>query len=230
MNNIVCVQAVELLIEVMTDVDAANLGGQRASDIINNEKIKKKLVRAEARVRSDRKVRSLMVSVNEWLIRKTGMRVNMSNEIRNAYLIVATLIATATYQAALSPPGGFHEIDSAATNNTLIQGHGASNSSKVHEGKSVMSNTNFLAFSTTNMFAFVTSILTIIFLMPRNVGWFLMYASSWLLVISYFFSMTVISPNDLTTNLMSSIFFVLLPILAVASILFFMPQQENRIV
>jgi len=223
---ILCVQAMKLLIEVMTDFDAANLEGQRAFDIINNETIRNKLVRAEARIRRSRKVRSLMVSMNAWLIRKSGMRGNMSNEIRDAYLIVATLIATATYQAALSPPGGFHQIDSASSNNTLI-GHGASNSSKVHEGKSVMSNTNFLAFSTTNMFAFLTSILTIIFLMPRNVGWFLMYASSLLLAQSYFFSMTVISPNDLTTYIMASIFFVIVPIVAVASISFFIPQQEE---
>jgi len=215
----------ELLIEVMVGLDAANLGGQRAFDIINNENIRNKLVRAEARIRRLRIVRSLGVSVNEWLIRKTGMRLNMSNEIRNAYMTVATLIATATYQAERSPPGGFHKIAAAGTNNTLIQGHGASNSSKVYEGKSVMSNINFIAFSTTNMFAFMTSILTIILLMPRNVGWILMYAASWLLVISYFFSMTVISPNDLTTNVMSSISLTLLPILVVTSILFFVPQH-----
>jgi len=175
----------KLLIEVMTDIDAANLEGQRPIDIINNEKIRNKLLRAEARVKSDRKVRLLMVSINEWLIRKTGMRGNMSNEIRNNYMIVATLIATATYQAALSPPGGFHQIDAAATNNTLIPVHGASNSSKFLEGKSVISNAGFILFSTTNTFAFLTSSLTIIYLMPRNVGWFLMCASSWLLVISH---------------------------------------------
>ena len=98
MKNIVRVHAIELLIEVMTDIDAANLEGQRAFEIINNEKIKNKLVKAETSVRRFRKLRSLMVSMNEWLIRKSGMRGKMSNEIRNAYLIVATLIATATYQ------------------------------------------------------------------------------------------------------------------------------------
>jgi len=97
-KNIVRVHAIELLIEVMTDIDAANLEGQRAFEIINNEKIKNKLVKAETSVRRFRKLRSLMVSMNEWLIRKSGMRGKMSNEIRNAYLIVATLIATATYQ------------------------------------------------------------------------------------------------------------------------------------
>ncbi|ESW05231.1 hypothetical protein PHAVU_011G163200 [Phaseolus vulgaris] len=80
--------AMNLLINVMRDFDAANLMDQRAFDIISNREIINNLVRAEAR-----------------------------DEIQNAYLIVATLIATSTYQAVLSPPGGFHLIDSAGTNN-----------------------------------------------------------------------------------------------------------------
>jgi len=135
---------------------------------------------------------------------------------------VATLIATATYQAALSPPGGFHQIEAAATNNTLIQGHGASNSSKVYEGKSVMSNADFLTFLTTNMLAFWTSILTIIYLMPKKVGWFLMYGSLLLLGFNHFFSMTVISPADVTKSFISTIFFCLIPTFAAAAVIFFM--------
>jgi len=86
-------------IEVMKNLDAANLMGKRACDILNNQEIKKKWVRAEARVRIFRKFNSLTLSMHESLIRKTGMRENMSDEIRNAYMIVATLIATTTYQA-----------------------------------------------------------------------------------------------------------------------------------
>ena len=151
----------------------------------------------------------------------------MSNDIRNAFMIVATLIATATYQGALSPPGGFHHVDAAATNNTLIPGHGASNSSIFYEGKTVMSNHIFSAFSIVNMLAFATSILTIISLIPRKVGWFLMYASSLLLGFSYFISMIVISPIDHTTTVMSGIFMGLIPIFAVAAVFFFKPGQEN---
>ncbi|KAK7342777.1 hypothetical protein VNO80_25733 [Phaseolus coccineus] len=118
--------AMKLLMEVMTDVDAANLMGQRAFDIINNEEIKKNLVRAEARARG-----------------------------------------------ILSRPGEFRQIDGAGTtNNSVIQGHGQSDSSKVYEGKSVMSDKAFIAFSSTFLLAFMTSILTIIFLMPRNVACF----------------------------------------------------------
>jgi len=55
----------------MTDIDAANSSGERAIDIIENQEIKKNLERAEARVKRFRKVLSLMVSMNEWIIRKT---------------------------------------------------------------------------------------------------------------------------------------------------------------
>jgi len=41
-NNIVRVEAMELLIEVMADLDTANLEGQRAFDIINNERLRNK--------------------------------------------------------------------------------------------------------------------------------------------------------------------------------------------
>jgi len=49
-----------------------------------------------------RKGFSLIETTHEWVIRKAGMKEKMSNEIRNAYMIVATLIAITT---VLSPPG-----------------------------------------------------------------------------------------------------------------------------
>lgn len=165
-----------LLIENMTDLDAANLSGETAFDIIKDEEIKKNLVRAEARVKMIKKVRWLMVSMREWLIRKTGMRGKMSDEIRRVYMIVATLVATATYNAAVSPPGGVHQIQTAGTNNTAI--HVASNTSKVYEGKSVMSSSDFMLFSITNSSAFIVSLISIILMMPRNLGWHLLNTSA----------------------------------------------------
>ncbi|WVZ03615.1 hypothetical protein V8G54_024421 [Vigna mungo] len=162
-------QAMQLLIKNMTDLDAANLSGETAFDIIKDEEIKKNLGRAEARVKIIKKVRWLMVSMREWLIRKTGMRGKMSDEIRRVYMIVATLVATATYNAAVSPPGGVHQIQAAGTI------HLESNSSKVYEGKSVMSSSDFMLFSITNSSAFILSLISIIFMMPRNLGWVLLH-------------------------------------------------------
>ncbi|CAJ1978537.1 unnamed protein product [Sphenostylis stenocarpa] len=220
-------EAMKLLMKVRRmDVDAKNLQGQRALDITDNAEMKKKLGRAEESARKIKTLRSLILSMNEGLIRKTGMRQNMSKEMRSAYLVVATLVATATYHAALSPPGGLHQIDAAGTNNTLIHGHVASNSSKIYEGKSVMSNENFVAFSTMNMCAFVLSTLTIIGLLPKNVAWLLLYASTWLLIINFYFSMTVTSPTDLTTNLVACIFCVFVLFFAVVPIPFFVTGNE----
>jgi len=44
--------------EVMTDINAANLMGQKAFDIINNQEIKQNLVKAETRVRRKREIES----------------------------------------------------------------------------------------------------------------------------------------------------------------------------
>ncbi|ESW05237.1 hypothetical protein PHAVU_011G163800 [Phaseolus vulgaris] len=202
--------AMKLLIKVMSDLHASNLMGQRAFDIINNQEIRNNLVRTEKRDRMFRKGFSLIDTAHEWIIRKTGMKEKMSNEIRNTYMIVATLIATTTYQSVLSP-GGFRQVDEGGTNTTLF----------LAQGTSVMSDTEFMAFSTANLFAFTTSILTITWLMPKNVGWYLLYVSTWFLAISYLMSIMIISPNDFTAELMVSFYDVLLPVLAVVSFLFF---------
>ncbi|XP_068466220.1 ankyrin repeat-containing protein BDA1-like [Phaseolus vulgaris] len=209
-KNILSVQAMKLLIKVMSDLHASNLMGQRAFDIINNQEIRNNLVRTEKRDRMFRKGFSLIDTAHEWIIRKTGMKEKMSNEIRNTYMIVATLIATTTYQSVLSP-GGFRQVDEGGTNTTLF----------LAQGTSVMSDTEFMAFSTANLFAFTTSILTITWLMPKNVGWYLLYVSTWFLAISYLMSIMIISPNDFTAELMVSFYDVLLPVLAVVSFLFF---------
>jgi len=216
----VYVQAVQLLMTNMTDLDAVNLSGERAFDIIKDEEIKSNLARAEARVRKIKKMGSLMLSMKEWLIRKTGTRGKMSDEIRRVYLIVATLVATATYNAALRPPGGLHQIQAAGT----LVDHVASNSSKVSEGKSVMSNSNFMLFSITNTSAFIVSLFSIIFMMPRNVGWLLLYSSAGLLLYSYAISLMVVSPNDVNANFSGAIFIVLfVPIMALGGIVFSSP-------
>ncbi|KAL9298019.1 hypothetical protein ACSQ67_023915 [Phaseolus vulgaris] len=85
----------KLLMEVMTNIDAANLMGQRAFDIINNQEIKKNLVRAEARVKRDRKFESLITSTQEWVIRKTVgyvlsmMTISLTGSIAEAMFPIA---------------------------------------------------------------------------------------------------------------------------------------------
>ncbi|TKY66524.1 hypothetical protein E2542_SST09400 [Spatholobus suberectus] len=142
---------------------------------------------------------------------QNNMRERSSEEARNAYLVVATLVATATYQAALSPPGGLGQIN-AGTNNT--QGQVASNSS-INEGKSSMTTKDFISFSATNSFAFLTSTVAIIGLLPkRNVAWVVLYLSMALLAISYMKSVSEISPLPLSRDVVEWIFSVLFTIFA----------------
>ncbi|MCH84155.1 ankyrin repeat protein [Trifolium medium] len=68
----------------------------------------------------------------------------ISEEQRNTSMIIVTLIVTATYQSALSPPGGFNSSDNnvniTTSTNSTISSLGAA-------GKSVLSKQDFLWFS-----------------------------------------------------------------------------------
>ncbi|KAG2330395.1 hypothetical protein Bca52824_001575 [Brassica carinata] len=83
------------------------------------------------------------------------MSVNTS-EHRDAILVVAILIATATYQAGLSPPGGFWQ----------------------ESGRMTMSLIDALFFFGLNGFAFITSLYVIIVLIIGLPMWKLIYAST----------------------------------------------------
>ncbi|MBA0825489.1 hypothetical protein Goarm_022068, partial [Gossypium armourianum] len=41
-----------------------------------------------------------------------GQQIDISSETRDALLVVAALVATGTFQAVLSPPGGLRQADS----------------------------------------------------------------------------------------------------------------------
>ncbi|TKY66487.1 Ankyrin repeat-containing protein [Spatholobus suberectus] len=203
------IEAIKLLIKYWSmDLDAKNLRGETALDIARNEEdIKRLLIKARARIRRVRRMEPLLKPLYDWLVRKAGMRAAMSEKARHASLVVATLVATATYQAALNPPGGYHQTNG-GTNNTLS--HVASNSSLItgSEGKSIMSNADFIALSTTNLCAFIASTMPIIGLLPNDVFCHLLRFSTVLLMASYFFSMEIISPNSLTGSvIVGSVYF-----------------------
>ncbi|RDX80992.1 Ankyrin repeat-containing protein BDA1, partial [Mucuna pruriens] len=196
-------EAVKLLLKSWMILDSKNLEGQTTLDIASSEDIKMVLVKAGSRIKVITKIRWLITSTSEWIMCKSGMRELVSEEARNAYLIVSTLVATATYQAALSPPGGLYQTDG-DTNNTLS--HVAFNSS-VNDGKSIMSNKHFMVFSTMNTSAFMVSTTTIIALLPaRNVVWIPVSLSIMLLQLTYTNDVLQISPTSLTTEVINWIF------------------------
>ncbi|XP_044476894.1 uncharacterized protein LOC123204354 [Mangifera indica] len=76
-------------------------------------------------------------------------------ETRNILLVVAVLVVTATYQAALSPPGGFWQDNS----NPQPAANNASTEPSEHQaGKMILRSQGQLTFLTANCLAFFTSL------------------------------------------------------------------------
>ncbi|XP_010054823.2 ankyrin repeat-containing protein BDA1 [Eucalyptus grandis] len=109
----------------------------------------------------------------------------------NMILVVATLIATGTYQAALSPPGGYWQDDSdPVTNSTSIV-------QKPHmAGNMILGGSKVYFFTVLNSLAFYTSIITIwataIGLLPDT---FIVYLSVLILGLTFFVSIIVEFPK-----------------------------------
>jgi len=118
---------------------------------------------------------------------------NIADEQRNSLLIVATLVATATYQSVLSPPGGVYQVN-AIDKNLNITSSNSTISTLGNAGKSVLSKVDFLSFSYWNMSSFLISIIAILFLTPTGKVGSPMYIPVIWFAISYLYYMWLISP------------------------------------
>ncbi|KAG6687624.1 hypothetical protein I3842_11G081700 [Carya illinoinensis] len=137
----------------------------------------------------------------------------LGNDTRNMLLVVATLAVTATYQAALSPPGGVWQDNFNAATDT-----GASEllvSQPSHQaGRVIMSTGNSYLFFTLNTLNFFTNSMTIIFLLPLGITRLLVILPLWALTICYFasthiiFRTTVSSSYYLLLLFLASFFYV----------------------
>ncbi|XP_061352806.1 ankyrin repeat-containing protein BDA1-like [Gastrolobium bilobum] len=108
-------RGLQLLIHSKIDLNAKNLEMCTAIDIAATEEIKSIL-------KPSPHLHKLLRLPSEFLpyqnIRKVRQRMDISEDIRNALLVVVTVVATATYQAALSPPGGLYQANK-GTNNDM---------------------------------------------------------------------------------------------------------------
>ncbi|KAK3433648.1 hypothetical protein EUGRSUZ_D00949 [Eucalyptus grandis] len=116
-------------------------------------------------------------------------------------LLVSTLIATATYQAALSPPGGYW-VDSSSSlsaNSTAVTAHpsGTANGKLHQAGNMILNGWKLYLFTVLNSTAFFTSIGTIwatgISLMSKP---FMVYFSVTILSFAYIISLMVEFPKQ----------------------------------
>ncbi|KAJ9173316.1 hypothetical protein P3X46_016467 [Hevea brasiliensis] len=199
------IEAVKLLIGGKVDLNIKNMNGNTALDVLYESqtqmmirsKIRKILCRAGA-LRSSSIPHTTTVADNLskkrtgleiWALSRYREKLIMSDQNRNAILVVAVLIATATYQAVLSPPGGVWQGDP-----TLLFPNTDSQSRYINAGAFVGRPVMFdllplvwYLFSVLNTAAFILSIGIIYNLLPRRplivlplvIPLFLCYGISW---------------------------------------------------
>jgi len=190
--NYLVVQAqARLLVKTRINLKAKNLENNTALDIAATPEMKKILLSAGAKSASQVTdtatpadiLASDIPMLQKWLIFISRINKNISEEQRSTWMIVATLVATATYESMVSPPGGVYQATASAYN----------------VGKSVLSNPDFRTFCIMNMTSFYISIIAILILTPadRIIG-SLMPVPVGFFVYCYLSSMDSISPITTT--------------------------------
>lgn len=165
---------------------------------------------------------SKMSMVEKWILSTYVRKSCMSNENRNALLMVAVLIATATFQAVLSPPGGFRQgpctNTSAKFNSTSDQ-----NQQSLFAFQYMAPWISFLAFNTV---AFLSSLSEIWFHLPR--GFYFLVKLVIPLLLCYVLSLSLTTPVSRVTPY----YLILLALSqwkAVARIIFFKNSLERML-
>ncbi|XP_050919591.1 uncharacterized protein LOC127137150 [Lathyrus oleraceus] len=198
-----------------------NLESKTALDLARTPEIKKLLIRAKAKPGSkitkaptlaeQLRFMATIINVQTWIRR---IRSNISEDQRNTWLIVATLVATVTYESALSPPGGVFQVSASDDNNMRITPTDEFFSTRGNAGKSILSRDSFMIFSLANMLSFCVSIIAILILTPGGALGLLVIGPVSLFVCCYLIAMPAISPTRANTTIlyipMYSIVFIVL--------------------
>ncbi|XAR54912.1 hypothetical protein NMG60_11030246 [Bertholletia excelsa] len=194
--------------EGLTALDIALIPSSNRQDEINKQDIRNILLQSGALDTSSLPDDLNLVDYLLWpehfweLIFKYTLRVrkNLSMEARNVVLVVAVLIATATFQAVLSPPGGFENTDSSQTSSppasedsfrALIK----PSEPKTPNGSRIPYDAFFYVFYVPNTLAFVASIISIVVVLQWRPYTALLHISLAFLMISYGVSFVFISPS-----------------------------------
>ncbi|KAJ9147638.1 hypothetical protein P3X46_029775 [Hevea brasiliensis] len=199
-------RAVQLLINNV-DIDVRNLDDKTVVNIFDsqgqsqNSKIKQILSSAS----SFSRLLNSLVRIRDTYLGVSAENENPASDVRDIILVVAVLIATATYQAVLSPPGGFwgdnYDPPGNTTNASVIDGQ-----QKPHRaGTIIMDGWESSYFALLNSAAFCASVSTIIILMMGLPFALLLVGSTVFISFSYFFSLHTIFPalDGITVFLLS---------------------------
>ncbi|XP_016482562.1 ankyrin repeat-containing protein BDA1-like [Nicotiana tabacum] len=192
-------QIVKLLIKNMKNINEKNMQGLTALDIAmgppdeQNREMKRLLRSSGASTTSSLKTDVLLSdflgskeTISEKFVKyDVNLRKGLSNDVRNALLVVAILIATATYQALLSPPGDVTQGDGSTT--TTAGGGG-------RPGTVVLPKKYFNPITYTNTICFVISVGLIIFLVQTSRYSLPLQMSLVFMMLSYMISLLAIFP------------------------------------
>ncbi|XP_020878618.1 uncharacterized protein LOC110227698 [Arabidopsis lyrata subsp. lyrata] len=193
------------LLRKTVKVKARNLDGKTAMDILQTHQspcfpVARKLLKSakERLFCGSTTTLAEYLSKNLSFIEKRNNLLGLSNlsmtkdrsinasDPRNVILVVAILIVTATYQAGLSPPGGFWQ-DNSSEHEDYNSHHTA--------GQMTMSFFDAFFFISLNGFAFVSSLYVIIIITIGLPKWKLIYGSMAALSIATLASYSTIFPD-----------------------------------
>jgi ankyrin repeat protein len=125
-----------------------------------------------------------------WMLRQ---QMSMTNDLRNMLMVVVVLFITATYQAALSPPGGVWQDTTFPINVTSE----VLSPTPHKAGKVIMNKIFFMGIFIINTLGFVLSAILILFLLlPLDITRFLCFSPMIYLYASYLISCSIISPYE----------------------------------
>ncbi|KAL2640043.1 hypothetical protein AAZV13_06G205400 [Glycine max] len=205
-------KVLQLLLKTKVDLKVKNLENSTALDVAASAEIKNALVRAGAKHGSSVTNAPTLADKLRWNITLMGkiiifvlrIRRDITEDQRQAFLVVAALIATATYQSALSPPGGVFQanagnndnnnVNITSPNSTTIATQG------INAGTSVISEGDFLTLSILNSLSLLISTVTIYILTPSGIVGTILFTPMFWFAYCYLYSIRVISPTNATKN------------------------------
>ncbi|KAH1247237.1 Ankyrin repeat-containing protein BDA1 [Glycine max] len=206
-NNL---QALQLLLKTKVDLKAKNLENSTALDVVTSAEIRNALVKAGAKQGSSVTNAPTLADKLRWNITLMGkitifvlrIRSDITEDQRQAFLIVAALIATATYQSALSPPGGVFQANAGNNNNNNVNITSLNSTTiatqGINVGTSVISEGDFLTLSIFNSLSLLTSTVTMYILTPSGIVGTILFTPMFWFAYCYLYSIRVISPTNAT--------------------------------
>ncbi|XP_061352698.1 ankyrin repeat-containing protein BDA1-like [Gastrolobium bilobum] len=202
-------QPLQLLVKTMRNyLNAKNLENSTALDIAaaNNAEMERILVSGGARrgssVANAPSLADTIISkvpIIDKIIIYVLRTMNITEDQRNALLVVAALVATATYQFALSPPGGVYQANAGDNNVNTTSLNSKATATGGNAGTSVMSNFDFLYIFILNTLSFSLAIVTIFLMIPSGIWAAIVSLPLAFLASAYLSNAQVISPTSATS-------------------------------